>query len=98
MSLSKFHFRKCGLFSAKSEGEGEIENFRLRAQRIYNAPLTFSFLLPTIYIHILSIHSTTRTMASIYDKLAQAKYEEKLKATIISESQLVYCATSRGHI
>jgi len=82
VSLGKVHFRECGLPSTESEDEGEIENFRLRAQRIYKAPLTFSFLLPTLYTHILS---TTTAMASIYDKLAQAKYEEKLKATILGE-------------
>jgi hypothetical protein len=70
------------LFSTKSESEGEIGNLRLRAQSIYNAALTFCFLLSTIYTHILS---TTTTMASIHDKLAQAKYEEKLKATILGE-------------
>ncbi|KAI4616427.1 uncharacterized protein J4E87_008693 [Alternaria ethzedia] len=29
-------------------------------------------------------------MASIYDKLAQAKYEEKLKATILALAKIVY--------
>jgi len=72
------------LFSTKSEGKGEIRNLRLRAQDIYNAALTFYFLLSTIYIHISRTYPTT-TIASIHDKLAQAKYEEKLKATILGK-------------
>jgi len=84
VSLSKVHFRKPQLLSTKGEGKSEIGKCRLRAQSIYNAASTFCFLLSTLHIHILITYSTT-TMASIYDKLAQAKYEEKLKVTILGE-------------
>jgi len=72
------------LLSTKSEGEGEIENFRRRAQSIYNITSTLLSTFYPLHPHPKDLFDDNK-MASIYDKLAQAKYEEKLKATIISE-------------
>jgi hypothetical protein len=59
------------------------------AHRVFIAhhpPFTLYFLLSFSISESQDTYSNTTKMATIHDKLAQAQFEEKLKATILCES------------